>query len=150
MRTSPEKPLTIGVVACRAGVGVETVRFYERQGLLEEPARRQSGYRAYDEAVVARLRFIRRAKDLGFTLREIKELLSLRHDPATPAGDLKRRAEEKLADIDAKIQTLQRRNARAEWSRSGVASRPPGRSWLWSPAAADRRLHRPAPSGRTT
>ena len=107
MRPSPEKPLTIGVVACRAGVGVETVRFYERQGLLEEPARRQSGYRAYDEAVVTRLRFIRRAKDLGFTLREIKELLSLRRDPTTPAGDLKRRAEEKLADIDAKTQLLQ-------------------------------------------
>ena len=107
MRPSPEKPLTIGVVACRAGVGVETVRFYERQGLLEEPARRQSGYRAYDEAVVARLRFIRRAKDLGFTLREIRELLSLRRNPTTPAGDLKRRAEEKLADIDAKIQLLQ-------------------------------------------
>lgn len=66
------KPLTIGQVANQAGVGVETVRFYERQGLLEEPARRESGYRQYDQEAVAVLRFIRRAKELGFTLKEIK------------------------------------------------------------------------------
>lgn len=72
------KPLTIGEVARQAGVGVETVRFYERQGLLEEPERRASGYRQYDEEAVAILRFIRRAKELGFTLREIKALLALR------------------------------------------------------------------------
>ena len=60
-----------------AGVGVETVRFYERQGLIEEPPRRPSGYREYDDEVVSRLGFIRRAKELGFTLKEIKELLSL-------------------------------------------------------------------------
>ncbi|MCH8048022.1 MAG: MerR family transcriptional regulator, partial [Planctomycetes bacterium] len=75
--------LTIGQLARRAEVGVETVRFYEREGLLEEPARRPSGYRQYDEGVVDRLRFIRRAKQLGFTLKEIRELLSLRLDPAT-------------------------------------------------------------------
>ena len=74
------KSLTIGQLARRAGVGVETVRFYERKGLLEEPSRRPSGYRQYDEGVVDRLRFIRRGKELGFTLGEIKELLSLRLD----------------------------------------------------------------------
>jgi len=107
MKSSPEKPLTIGRAARRAGVGVETVRFYERQGLLKEPSRQRSGYREYDEDVVAQLRFIRRAKQLGFTLKEIKELLSLRRDPKTPAADLKERAEAKLADIGAKILALQ-------------------------------------------
>ena len=100
--------LTIGQLARRADVGVETVRFYEREGLLKEPARRPSGYRQYDEGVVDRLRFIRRAKQLGFTLKEIKELLSLRIDPATTCADVKSRAEAKLDDIAAKIRTLQR------------------------------------------
>ncbi len=100
--------LTIGQVAERAGVGVETVRFYERKGLLEEPDRRASGYRQYDESVVSRLRFIRRAKELGFTLGEISELLSLRVDPSTTCADVKSRAEDKLTDIDAKSRTLQK------------------------------------------
>lgn len=111
MRAPPEKALTIGLLARRAGVGVETVRFYEREGVLSPPHRRISGYREYDEGVVARLRFIRRSKQLGFTLKEIKELLSLRHDPQTPAADLKHQAEAKMADIEAKIQTLQNMKA---------------------------------------
>jgi MerR family copper efflux transcriptional regulator len=102
------KPLTIGQVARQAGVGVETVRFYEREGLLAEPQRRPSGYRQYGEEVVARLRFIRRAKELGFTLKEIAELLSLRLDPDAKPADVKRRAEAKLADIEAKVRTLRR------------------------------------------
>ena len=100
--------LSIGQIAKRAGVGVETVRFYERQGLLEEPIRKESGYRKYDEEVVARLQFIRKAKELGFTLKEIKELLSLRFAPTTTCAEVKRRAEEKIADIEDKIRTLQR------------------------------------------
>ena len=108
MKTSPTKPLTIGLLAGRAGVGVETVRFYERQGLIEEPPRRPSGYREYDAGTVARLGFIRRAKDLGFTLKEIKELLSLRRDPSTQAADVKRRAEAKIADIEGKVRSLQK------------------------------------------
>jgi MerR family copper efflux transcriptional regulator len=100
--------LTIGQVARQADVGVETVRFYERRGLLEEPPRRRSGYREYGEDAVTRLRFIRRAKQLGFTLKEIKELLALRRDPSTPGADVKRRAEDKIADIDLKIRSLQR------------------------------------------
>ncbi len=102
------KPLTIGQVAERAGIGVETVRFYERQGLLEEPARGPSGYRQFDAKIVARLRFIRRAKDLGFTLQEIKELLSLKLDPSTTCADVKDRAHAKIADIDAKVSSLLR------------------------------------------
>ena len=102
------KPLTIGQVARSAGVGVETVRFYERQGLLQEPARKESGYRQYPEDVVARLRFIKRAKELGFSLKEIKELLALRVDPDTTCAEVKSRAEAKIADIEEKIQALLR------------------------------------------
>ncbi|MDB5294606.1 MAG: merR1 [Phycisphaerales bacterium] len=108
MREVVIKPLTIGQLAHRAGVGVETIRFYEREGLLAEPQRRASGYRQYGEDVVARLRFIRRAKELGFTLKEVAELLSLRLDPDTTPADVKRRAEAKLADIEAKVRTLRR------------------------------------------
>lgn len=102
------KALTIGEVARRAGVGVETVRFYERRGLIAEPARRASGYRQYGSETVDRLRFIRQAKELGFTLAEIQDLLSLRVDPASTCADVKGRAEAKIADIDEKIRTLQR------------------------------------------
>ena len=77
---------------------------------MAEPERRPSGYRKYDEEVVHRLRFIRRAKDLGFTLNEINDLLSLRLDPTTTCADVKGRAEEKIADIKARIRTLQRMN----------------------------------------
>ena len=100
--------LSIGQLAQRAGVGIETVRFYEREGLLEEPSRKPSGYRQYDDAVIDRLRFIRHAKELGFTLKEIKELLSLRLEPTSSCADVKNRAEAKIADIKAKIRTLQR------------------------------------------
>jgi MerR family transcriptional regulator, copper efflux regulator len=103
------KHMTIGQVAQRAGMGVETVRFYEREGLLNRPARSpSSGYRLYEEEVIARLLFIMRAKELGFTLSEIKELLSLRVDPGTCCEDVKARAEVKIADIDERIRTLQR------------------------------------------
>lgn len=98
--------ITIGQVAKRAGVGVETVRFYERQGLLAAPRRRPSGYRQYGDDVVERLEFIRRAKSLGFTLAEIKSLLSLRVDPNSTVADLKEQARRKLADVEAKIESL--------------------------------------------
>lgn len=103
--------MTIGQVARQAGVGVETVRFYERQGLLEAPPRRASGYRQYAQEVVARLQFIKRAKDLGFSLKEISELLSLRVDPETTCSEVKARAEAKIADIDAKLRDLRRMKA---------------------------------------
>ncbi len=102
------KPLTIGQVARHAGVSSETVRFYERQGLLEEPARKESGYRQYPEDVVARLRSIKQAKELGFSLKEIKELLALRVDPDMACAEVRNRAEAKFADIEEKIQALLR------------------------------------------
>lgn len=101
------KPLSISQAARLADVGVETIRFYERQGLLVKPPRRASGYRQYDEGVITRLQFIRRAKDLGFTLHEIKELLSLRVDPTTTCEDVKERAQGKITEIEEKIRQLQ-------------------------------------------
>lgn len=100
------KALTIGKVAQRAGIGVETVRFYEREGLIEAPPRMESGYRQFDEEVVRRLQFIRRAKELGFTLNEIKELLSLKFDPDASCADVKERTEAKIADVEVKIRSL--------------------------------------------
>jgi MerR family mercuric resistance operon transcriptional regulator len=100
--------MTIGQVAKHAGVGVETVRFYERSGLLEAPVRRASGYRQYSQDVIRRIQFIKRAKDLGFSLKEIKELLALRVDPETTCSEVKARAEAKITDIDTKLRDLQR------------------------------------------
>lgn len=100
--------LTIGQVARSAGVGVETVRFYEREGLIAEPPRRPSGYRQYPPDAVRRIRFIKRAKDLGFTLAEIGELLSLRIAPETTCADVCDRAVVKICDIDGKLLALQR------------------------------------------
>ena len=101
------KTQSVGTVARAAGVGVETIRYYERVGLLDEPSRKASGYRAYDNGAVERLRFIRRAKALGFTLREIKELIAL--DARAPGcEDVRERAETKIKDVRAKIDELSR------------------------------------------
>ena len=102
------KAFTVGQVAKRAGVGIETVRFYERHGLLDEPERKESGYRQYGDGDVAVLRFIRRAKRLGFTLKEIKALLALRDDGSATRSDVRAQATAKIADIGAKIRDLQR------------------------------------------
>lgn len=102
------KHLTIGKLAKRAEVNVETVRYYERRGLIPRPPQRNSGYRQYPQDIVARIQFIKRAKELGFSLKEISELLSLRVDPNTTCGDVKRRAETKITDIEEKIRVLQR------------------------------------------
>lgn len=99
---------TIGQVAREAGVGVETIRFYERQKLLKQPPRRSSGYRQFDLEAVKRLRFIKQSQRLGFTLREIRELLSLRLDPDCTRAKIKARAEAKIADIDSRIQELRK------------------------------------------
>ena|SRR5437763_11850526 len=100
--------LTIGQVSKRTGVGVETLRYYEREGLVEEPPRRASGYRQYPDSVVKRIHFIKRAQQLGFSLKEIAELFALRVDPTTPARSVKQRTEAKLADIERKIEELLR------------------------------------------
>ena len=101
-------PLTIGQVAKHSGIGLETVRFYERKGLIEEPPRTDSGYRQFPEDVVARIRFIRRAKELGFKLSEISGLLSLRIDPDNTCPDVRKQTELKIADVEEKIRALQK------------------------------------------
>ena len=99
--------LSIGKIAKRAGVSVETIRFYEREGLIEEPARKESGYRQYIEVDVKKLIFIQRAKGLGFSLKEIKGLMTLRADPKTTSREIKQAAQSKLDDIEKKIKMLQ-------------------------------------------
>jgi len=100
--------MTIGAVAKRAGVAIDTIRYYEREGLLPEPLRRASGYRSYDDGVVRQLLFIRRAKNLGFTLEEIRELLTLSTDRQRGVKAVKKRAQERLAAIDERIAELTR------------------------------------------
>jgi MerR family mercuric resistance operon transcriptional regulator len=100
--------LTIGKLAKKANVNIETIRYYERKGLIPKPNRRESGYREYSEDTVRRIQFIKHAKELGFSLKEIHELLSLRLDPKTPCSEVKNRAEIKIADIEEKVKTLQR------------------------------------------
>ncbi len=102
------KALTIGKVAKQAGIGVETIRFYERTGLLKEPPRNSSGYRQYLPEAVVKLRFIKKAKQLGFFLQEIGELFNLRRQKDATCGDVRVRAEEKLKDIEEKIEDLTR------------------------------------------
>jgi MerR family mercuric resistance operon transcriptional regulator len=100
--------MTIGQLARKAGVGVETIRFYERKGLVTEPARRASGYRQYDQDMAHRIRFIRHAKALGFTLREIAGLLELRVEPDSRCSDVLALAEAKIVDVQSRIEKLQR------------------------------------------
>ncbi len=100
--------LTIGQLAKKAKVNVQTVRYYERRGLIPEPPRRESGYRQYSLDDLARLQFIRHAKELGFSLKEISELFSLRVDPGSTCADVKRRTEAKIADVVEKIQALRK------------------------------------------
>jgi MerR family transcriptional regulator, copper efflux regulator len=100
------RELGIGELAKRAGVRIDTVRYYERSGLLSPHTRSASGYRRYRDLEVARLRFIRRAQALGFTLGEIKSLLKL--SAQRNVAQVKRSAQEKLADVDRRINQLQR------------------------------------------
>jgi MerR family transcriptional regulator, copper efflux regulator len=102
------RTMRIGQLADAAGVNVQTVRYYERRGLLPAPPRTPSGYREYPESDVARLAFIRRAQCLGFTLGEIAELLSLRMDPGTTPEQVRGRVDEKIADVERKIAELDR------------------------------------------
>lgn len=98
--------LKIGEVAERGGVNLQTIRYYEREGLLPEPPRLESGYRMFPESTVARIRFIKRAQEIGFALSEIRELLSLRTDEKRERAEVRALAMAKMADIDAKIRTL--------------------------------------------
>jgi DNA-binding transcriptional MerR regulator len=98
--------LKIGEVARRSSIGIETIRFYEREGLIPPPGRRPSGYRQYDESTIERLEYIRRSKELGFTLGEIRELLELSFAAHAGCEHIRMRAEAKLTDIERKIRSL--------------------------------------------
>jgi MerR family copper efflux transcriptional regulator len=101
--------LTIGKLAARAGVGVETVRFYERKGLIACPRKAPNeAYRVYSEDVIARIRFIRQAQHLGFSLQEAQELMELRAEPAgrNATAQIHARAAAKLTEVDEKIRRL--------------------------------------------
>lgn len=103
------KEWTIGDAARRAGVGVETIRFYERRGLIEKPLRPQvSGFRIYSPEQVRRVKFIRRAQQIGFSLLEIQELLSLSADPAADCSRIRSKAVAKLDQVKHKIEQLGR------------------------------------------
>jgi MerR family copper efflux transcriptional regulator len=98
--------MTTGAVAKRAGVNIDTIRYYERRTLLPKPPRTYAGYRTFTEATVQRLRFIKHAQALGFTLNEVKQLLALRVAAGTTCKDVRKRAEAKVAEIEQKIVSL--------------------------------------------
>ncbi len=100
--------LNIGQVAKRTGITVETVRFYEKQGLIAAPQRSDSGYRQYSPETVKRLQFIQHAKEVGFTLKDIGDLLALRREPGTSCADIKLSAMQKIEEVDQKIRDLKR------------------------------------------
>ena len=103
--------MRIGDLASQAGVAVDTVRYYERRGLLPEPPRRPSGYREYDEEQLRQLRFVRRCKALGFTLDEIRQLLRLNADPGADRATVRELTQRRLAEVDVKLDELRKLRA---------------------------------------
>ena len=117
--------LTIGRAAKLAGVGIETIRFYEREGIIAKPLRGESGYREFSPDIVTELRFIRRAQELGFTLKEISELLAIRVNPKQNCSPVKTKAEAKISEIRHKIRDLKRiEKVLQEVTRACDASKP--------------------------
>ncbi len=99
--------LKIGQLAEQGQVNLQTIRYYEREGLLPKPPRLASGYRVFSSDAVRRVRFIKRAQEIGFSLKEIKELLSIRIDPKNDCSGVPKLAKAKVTDIEQKIRTLQ-------------------------------------------
>jgi DNA-binding transcriptional MerR regulator len=125
-RTARGGALRIGEVSRRSGVGIEALRFYERRGLLGRPARTESNYRVYDETVLERLDFIRRAQAVGFTLDEIGEILAESADGRSPCRHVRELARRKLEELDRRLAELRRHRADlartlAEWDERGGA-----------------------------
>ncbi|MGH7743580.1 MAG: heavy metal-responsive transcriptional regulator [Candidatus Dormibacteria bacterium] len=116
--------MTIGQLAKQVGVNVQTVRFYERRGLLPDPTRKESGYRIYSPDDLHRLRFIRHAKTLGFSLNEIATILRMREKGKCPCGEVTKIGEGHLQDLEEQIERLQRFHAELSravktWKRLG-------------------------------
>lgn len=105
----PVETLTISLAARQAGVGIETIRFYERKGLIKQPLKPcDGGYRNYPNETIQRIRFVRQAQELGFSLREVDELLALRADAGTDCADIRERAKIKQVEVETKIGQLQK------------------------------------------
>lgn len=103
---SASQPMNIGELAKVTGVSADTLRYYEKQALLDAPARRENGYRAYVDAHVERVRFIRGAQGLGFSLAEIQDIIPRLSDGTFGRADIEQRLMEKMAQIDAHMQQL--------------------------------------------
>lgn len=122
--TAPAKRLKIGEVAKRSGVGIETLRFYERQGLLRRPGRTESGYRLYDESIVEQLEFIRQAQTLGFSLAEIARITAESRAGHSPCAEVREIVRARLAELDERLAELKRyrkelASTLAEWDEKG-------------------------------
>ena len=122
--TAPSPRLKIGEVAKRTGVGIETLRFYERQGLLGRPARTESGYRLYDESVIEQLEFIRQAQTLGFSLAEIARITTESRAGHSPCAEVREIVRARLAELDERLAELKRYRKElaatlAEWDEKG-------------------------------
>jgi MerR family copper efflux transcriptional regulator len=118
-------PLTIGQVAAAAAVNIQTIRYYERRGLFATPRRTASGYRQYAEDAVTRLRFIKHAQELGFSLKEIQELLALRVRHSAACDSVERKTRQKIELVDRKIRVLGRIRDTLEQLAAACASRRP-------------------------
>jgi MerR family copper efflux transcriptional regulator len=115
--------MNIGEVAAAAGVNVQTVRYYERRGILPPPGRTMAGYRNYEQTAITRVRFVKRAQELGFSLDEIQDLLNLRVDDPRSCGALELRVQHKLSDVNAKIAELRRLKRALEGLAAACAAR---------------------------
>lgn len=116
--------LKIGDVSKASGVGIETLRFYEKIGLLERPQRTESGYRIYDGEILERLSFIKKSQALGFSLDEIRELIEHKRGGENPCKHVRAKVKTRLGEIDEKLKQLTRfrnelRKALAEWEEIG-------------------------------
>lgn len=118
-------PLTIGQVASAAAVNIQTVRYYERRGLVPTPRRTPAGYRQYAEDAVARLRFIKHAQELGFSLREIQELLGLRVRHGAACDTVERKTRQKIEVVEQRISDLKRMKRTLERLAGACAARRP-------------------------
>ncbi len=131
-------PLSTGQLAAAADVNIQTVRYYERRGLVPTPRRTRSGYRQYPEGVVRRIRFIKRAQGLGFSLREIQELLALRVRQGASADAVKRMTRLKIEGVERKVRQLQRIERALEELAAARATRQPTNDSMLLGALEDR------------
>ena len=123
-RPSLGRSLKIGEVAKASGIGIETLRFYEKSGLLDQPSRTESGYRLYDAEVLTRLDFIKRAQVLGFSLDEIRKIIADRRAGQSPCAEVREIVRHRLAELDERMREMKRyRNelatALTQWDKNG-------------------------------